>query len=248
MIAPAPHAPTGAPVARRFAVAAAVAAAVLLAGCATGPDPRDPFEPFNRSVHNFNQKLDDAVLKPVATAYHDNLPSPVRTGVHNFFGNIEDAWSMVNSLLQLKVTDAIESFFRVTINTTIGMGGLLDWATEMRLEKNREDFGQTLGHYGMPPGPYLVLPVLGPSTVRDTAALPVDYKGNLVNQVDPSGTRLGLKAVDLIDTRATLLRASSLVEDVALDRYTFTRDAYLQMRRADVFENRPPELPEDPKE
>lgn len=248
MTAPAPIASSGAPLVRRLALVSVLASGVLLAGCATGPDPRDPYEPFNRSVYNFNQKLDDAVLKPVATAYHDNLPSPVRTGVHNFFGNIEDAWSMVNSLLQLKVADAAESFFRVTINTTIGFGGLLDWATEMRLEKNREDFGQTLGHYGVPSGPYLVLPVLGPSTVRDTAALPIDYKGDLVNQVDPSGSRYGLKAVDLIDTRARLLRASSLVEDVALDRYTFTRDAYLQMRRADVFEGHPPELPEDPKE
>lgn len=234
--------------ARRLALAVALACAGALAGCATGPHPQDPFEPFNRNIDTFNRNVDDAVLKPVATAYRDVLPSPVRTGVSNFFGNLGDVWSGVNSLLQFKAVNAAESLMRVAINTTLGVAGLLDVASEIGLERHREDFGQTLGHWGVPTGPYLVLPLLGPSTVRDTAALPLDMKGDLAAQFNPESTRNSLYVVRVIDTRANLLRATSVMEEVALDRYTFTRDAWLQKRRAEVFEGQPPELPEDPKE
>lgn len=244
---PAPYLRT-APLVRRLAQAGALACACVLAGCATGPNPRDPFEPFNRQIDTFNRTIDDAVLKPVATTYRDVLPSPVRTGVTNFFGNLSDVWSGVNSLLQLKVVNTADNLMRVVVNTTFGLGGLLDWASEMGLERHREDFGQTLGHWGVPTGPYLVLPLLGPSTVRDAAALPVDMKADLAAQFDPASTRNSLQVVRIIDTRANLLRASSVMEEVALDRYTFTRDIWMAKRRADVFEDQPPELPDEPKE
>ncbi len=233
---------------RRLASLAVLAAASMLAGCATGPNPQDPFEPFNRGVYRFNETVDNAVFKPVATAYQDTLPSPVRTGVANFFGNLGDVWSGVNSLLQLKVGDAASSLMRVTINTTIGLGGLLDWASEMGLDRHREDFGQTLGHYGVPAGPYLVLPLLGPSTVRDTAALPVDRQGDLVQEINPEASRNASIVLRAVDTRANLLQASRVMEAVALDPYTFTRDAWLQKRRSDVHDGQPPALPDEPKE
>ena len=145
---------------------------VVSAGCATAPggDARDPWEPYNRSMTSFNDAVDDAVLKPVATVYRDVLPQPVRTGFGNFFGNLGDVWSFVNNVLQAKPEGSLHSFWRVVVNSTIGLGGVLDPATEMRLERHREDFGQTLGRWGVPPGPYFVIPLLGPSTVRDTAA------------------------------------------------------------------------------
>ncbi len=230
---------------RCIALAAAVSA---LAGCAAGPDRRDPFEPFNRSIMRFNDDVDGLVLKPVATAYRDVLPAPLRTGVNNFFSNLGDAWSTVNALLQLKVPYAAENFMRFGINTVFGFGGILDIASEAGLERHREDFGQTLGHYGVPPGPYVVLPLLGPSTVRDTAALGVDWKGDLVRRTDTESVRNLLQGVRIVDTRANLRRATSVMEEISLDRYTFVRDAYLQKRRAEIFEGEPPELPEEPKE
>ena len=153
----------------------------MLGGCATGPTPipRDPFEPLNRQVSQFNEGVDDAVLKPVATVYKNGVPPLVRTGVSNFFGNLGDVWSFVNSVLQFKFQNAAENFMRLNVNTFFGLGGILDIASELNIERHKEDFGQTLGRWGVPAGPYLVLPLLGPSTVRDTVALPVDYKGDL---------------------------------------------------------------------
>jgi len=202
----------------------------LLQGCATGPNPRDPFEPFNRSVSRFNEGLDEAVVKPVAKVYQDVLPSPVRTGINNFFGNLSDVWSMVNNLLQGRPQAAGDSLMRFSINTTMGLGGVLDWATEMGIERHREDFGKTLGRWGLDTGPYLVLPVLGPSTVRDTAALVVDAKGDLVGQVHDVSARNSLYGLRAVDLRANLLRAGEVLDQAALDKYSFTRDAYLQRR------------------
>ncbi|HYW56310.1 MAG TPA: VacJ family lipoprotein [Polaromonas sp.] len=204
----------------------------MLQGCATGPNPRDPFEPFNRSVSRFNDGLDEAIVKPVAKAYQGVVPSPVRTGVNNFFGNLSDVWSFFNSVFQLKPLEANESLMRVGVNTLFGMGGVLDVASEMGLERNRQDFGKTLGRWGVETGPYLVLPILGPSTVRDASALVVDAKGDLVMQLDHIRTRNSLAVLRGVDQRATVLRAGDVLEQAALDKYSFTRDSYLQRRGA----------------
>ena len=213
-------------------MARALCAGVLacLAGTALAQQA-DPLEAYNRSMTRFNDTVDEVVLKPVATAYQQAMPAPVRTGVSNFFGNLGDAWSFVNNTLQLRGEAAMASLFRVGINTTMGLGGVLDVATEMRIDRYKQDFGLTLGRWGVPTGPYLVLPLLGPSTVRDTAALPVDfYVGDLVDQVDDMGVRNSLYGLRIINTRANLLGTTSVIETAALDRYSFTRDAYLQLR------------------
>ena len=220
-----------------------VAAALLLTACASGPNanPRDPMEPFNRGVYGFNDAVDRAVIKPVATAYRDVLPSPVRTGVSNFFNNLQDLWSFVNNTLQLKGEGAGNSIVRFGVNTVFGLGGLIDIASEMRIERHPEDFGQTLGRWGVGAGPYVVLPLLGPSTVRDTAALPVDMTGNVVSQVDHVPTRNSATVLNLVDRRSQLLDASQMLDEVALDPYSFTRDAYLQRRRNQVYDGNPPD-------
>lgn len=216
---------------------------LMLSGCATGPnaDRRDPLEPFNRGVYQFNDTVDRAVIKPVATAYRDVLPSPVRTGVTNFFANLQDAWSFVNNGLQLKGESAGNSLVRFGVNTFLGLGGVLDIATEMKVPRHTEDFGQTLGYWGVRSGPYLVLPLLGPSTVRDTVALPVDAQGNLVSGVSDVPTRNSLTTLNLLNQRARLLDATSMLDQVALDPYTFIRDAFLQRRQNDVYDGYPPE-------
>ncbi len=217
---------------------------LTLAGCATGPDRRDPFEPFNRKVLKFNDEVDAAVLKPVATAYQEYVPSPARKAVSNVFSNLGDVWSMANSLLQFKFPQAAESLMRVSINTVLGFYGILDIATEAGLQRHREDFGQTPGFWGVPSGPYLVLPLLGPSSVRDASGFVVDRRADLVRAVDPEDARNGLYALRIVDTRATFLRAGRLLEEVSLDRYTFLRDAYLQRRQAEIFDGDPPRTPD----
>lgn len=219
-----------------------------LAGCASGPraNPADPLEPFNRSMYKFNDVVDRNVLKPVATVYQDVTPSLVRRGVSNFFGNIQDAWSFVNNVLQLKGEAATSSFMRFGINTFLGFGGILDWASEMKLERYPEDFGQTLGRWGVGAGPYVVLPLLGPSTLRDSLALPVEFKGDLVNQIDDVAVRTTLHGVRVLDKRAALLKAETVLEEAALDKYAFIRDAFMQRRRNAVYDGNPPD--EEPEE
>lgn len=206
----------------------------LIQGCATGPNanPADPFEPFNRGVFSFNDGLDRAVLRPVASAYRDITPSPVRTGVTNFFGNISDVWSLVNNVLQLKPKESAETLMRISFNTIFGFAGVFDLASEMKLQKHSEDFGQTLGYWGVGPGPYVVLPVLGPSNVRDTVGTAVDVNTDLVNRLRNVPTRNSLAGLRVIDVRANLLGAGDVVDQAALDKYSFTRDAYLQRRRS----------------
>jgi phospholipid-binding lipoprotein MlaA len=213
--------------------AALVVSLLLLVGCATGPtaNPRDPLEPFNRGVFQFNDVVDRAVIKPAATAYREVLPLPVRTGVNNFFNNLQDAWSAVNSALQLSGEAAANNLTRFAVNTFLGLGGVLDIASEMQIERHTEDFGQTLGHWGVGAGPYMVLPLFGPSTVRDTAALPIDTQGNLVSRISDVSSRNSATALNLLDRRSGFLAASDMLDQVALDPYTFTRDAYLQRRR-----------------
>lgn len=206
----------------------------LLGGCATAPgaNPSDPLEPFNRSVFRFNDRIDKAIVKPVAIAYRDATPALVRTGVNNFFGNLADVWSLVNNVLQIKVVEAADTLFRVSVNTTMGLGGLIDVASEMKIEKHSEDFGQTLGHWGVPAGPYLVLPLLGSSTLRDGLAKSVDIRGDVVTNIDRIPVRNSLTTLRLVDARASFLGAGELLESAALDKYTFARDVYLQRRRS----------------
>lgn len=205
-----------------------------LGGCATGPNPADPFEPWNRRVANFNEHVDSVVLKPAAIGYRQAVPAPARTGINNFFANLGDGWSAVNNLLQLRVHHALETWMRFGVNSFLGFGGILDLASELGIERHRADFGQTLGRWGVETGPYMVLPLLGPSTLRDTLALPVDHWGDPVRIVEGAPLETGLYALRAVDTRANLLRASSVLDDAALDKYSFTRDAYLQRRRAQV--------------
>lgn len=215
--------------------ALALGVTVLLSGCA-GPNPRDPFESYNRAMFKFNDTVDQVALKPAATAYRNVLPSFVQTGVNNFFGNLSDVWSTVNNLLQGKGEAGMSDLTRVALNSTFGLAGLLDIASEAGLPKHNEDFGQTLGYWGVPSGPYLMLPLLGPSTVRDTSALPVDFHGDLWYYKEPVYLRNIGTATRAVDQRANLLDASSLLEDAALDRYEFIRDGYLQRRESKVYD------------
>lgn len=218
-----------------------LAASWALTGCATGPNahPRDPLEPLNRGVYRFNDAVDKAVLKPTATAYTKITPTFVQKGVRNFFSNLGDAWSTVNSILQLKGQDAANSFSRLTVNTVFGLGGIFDVATEARIPQSKQDFGLTLGRWGVPSGPYVVLPLMGPSTLRDTAALPIDMKGNPVGAVSHVGARNALSALSVVDYRAQMLQASDLLDQAALDPYILLRDAYLQQRDARAGQARP---------
>lgn len=232
-----------------LAVSLRISAIVLclsLAACASGPNanPSDPLEPFNRGVYKFNDGLDRNLLKPVAVAYKEATPAVMQKGIGNFFNNLQDLWSMVNNALQLKAEGAANSLVRVTMNTTIGIFGLIDVASDLKVKRHTEDFGQTLGHWGVGSGPYLVLPVLGPSTLRDTVALPVDFRGDMVSQSDNIPARNTLTVVRIVDRRARLLRAGDMVEEAALDNYSFIRDAFLQRRRNDVFDGNPPDEPE----
>lgn len=213
-----------------------VLACAWLTGCATGPNanPRDPLEPFNRGVSQFNDAVDSAVLKPVATAYRDVTPDVIRTGVNNFFENLRDVWSTVNATLQLKPRAATENALRVGVNSVFGFGGLFDIASEMGIERTRLDFGQTLGRWGVPSGPYLVLPIFGPSSIRDAAGFGVETSGDLVSHVDHIPTRNSMYVLRAVETRANLLRATSMLEGAALDKYSFTRDIYLQRRESQI--------------
>lgn len=220
----------------RMRTVAALVAVAGLAGCATGPDanPSDPLEPFNRGVSSFNDAVDRVALKPAATVYTTLTPNPVRTGVSNFFGNLRDVWSTVNAALQLKPQAATENALRVGFNTFFGFGGLIDLASEMGIERTPLDFGQTLGRWGVPSGPYLVLPLFGPSSIRDAAGFGVETRGDLVSHVDHIPTRNSLYVLRAVETRANLLRATAMLEGAALDPYSFTRDIYMQRRQSRI--------------
>jgi len=218
---------------------AGMALAIALTGCAS-TNPQDPLEGFNRAMFSFNDTLDKAALKPAAEAYQAVLPSFVQTGIGNFFGNLGDVWSAVNNFLQGKIEAGALDLVRVTANTTLGVLGLFDIASDSGVPKHEEDFGQTLGSWGVPSGPYIVLPFFGASTVRDTVALPVDLKGNIWGYKEPVRWRNTGTVVRLVDRRASLLDASNLMEDAALDRYQFIRDAFMQRRLNNVYDGDPP--------
>jgi phospholipid-binding lipoprotein MlaA len=227
----------------RWGMLALALVALLLQGCATvaRPDKRDPLESVNRSVFAFNDAVDAAVVKPVATAYRDVVPSLVRKGVGNFFNNLEDVWSIVNNAIQGRRMQTGHSIGRVMVNSTVGLLGLVDVASDLNIERHTTGFGMTLGRWGVPPGPYVVMPLLGPSTLREVAALPVDRQGNALTYVDDETTRTVLTATKLINLRAKYLSAGDVVAGAALDKYSFTRDSYLQRQRNQQYDGNPPD-------
>ena len=217
-----------------FRTSAVLAAgAMALAGCATvtNPNPADPIEGFNRSVYTFNDTLDKTVMTPVAKGYRFVVPEPARDMVTNFFSNVGDVYNFANNLLQLQVTAAAQDLMRLTINTVFGIGGLVDFATPAGLPKHSQDFGVTLGKWGLPDGPYLVLPLFGPSTVRDTVGMAGNMFIDPTSYIKPDWVSYSIFGVRLVNTRANLLDASNLLEAAALDPYSFTRDAYLARRK-----------------
>ncbi|MBI4193758.1 MAG: VacJ family lipoprotein [Betaproteobacteria bacterium] len=224
----------------RAFVACGVVFLALLGGCASTGNPRDPLEPINRGIYHFNDGVDTVLLKPAAEVYRGALPQFIRTGVHNFFSNINDVIVALNNLLQAKFLNAASDVGRIVVNTTVGVLGVLDIATELGLEKHNEDFGQTLGFWGIGDGPYLVLPILGPSNVRDAFGTLVDFKTDPLTYVDPTRDRNVLWGVRAVNRRAELLDTTSILETAALDPYEFLRDAYLQRRRNLVHDGSPP--------
>lgn len=251
---------------RAFAACLTVCALVFATGCATtaapvaaeggasSPEPAaqtppvnraDPWENWNRKVYGFNSAIDDAVVRPVAEFYANVVPQPVRTGVTNFFGNFADAWSAVNNLLQGKLADSGQDLARVGTNTIFGLGGIFDVATDLGMDPQREDLGQTLGRWGVPAGPYVVWPLFGPSTLRDSFTLPLDrYWGPALAFADER-TQYVLAAFGLVNERANLLPATRMLDGIALDKYVFVRDAYLQRRRSLVYDGNEPSDDDD---
>jgi phospholipid-binding lipoprotein MlaA len=218
---------------------------LMLSGCASTAN-NDPLEGFNRGVYKFNDVADKAVIKPVAGAYKAVLPSPVRSGVNNFFSNLNTFVSVINDLLQFKFDKAAEGAGRFVINSTFGIAGLVDVASMDGIEKRNEDFGQTLGHWGVGSGAYIVLPFLGPSSVRDTTGLVVDTLAfDPISYVEDPATRNLPRTINLIDKRAQYLPASDLLDEAALDPYAFMRDAYFQRRNSQIHDGNVPMLEED---
>lgn len=220
-------------------------AALCCAACATGPNanPADPLEPMNRAIYTVNDKIDTYVAVPVAKGYRRVTPQPVRTAVTNVFNNFGDVGNAINNLLQGKGVAAAESVMRVAINTVLGLGGLIDIATPAGLPRHPQDLGLTLGTWGLPSGPYLVLPLFGPSTVRDGIGMAGDVFTDPVTYMDPAW-RNSLFALQFVNTRSNLLDATSLLEQAALDKYSFVRDAYLQQRRQRLRGDEAGDLPD----
>ncbi len=218
--------------------------AATLQGCATRQNP-DPFETVNRKVFSFNDTLDEAVLQPVARGYKSVTPQPVRTAISNFGGNFKDLWTAVNLFLQGQPGQGATQIMRVSVNSTLGLAGLIDIATPMRLERRNEDFGQTLGVWGVPPGAYIVWPLLGSSTARDSLSIPGDMYFSSRMVISDDEAAVGASILQLINARAALLDVTNLLGDVALDKYSFVRDGYLQRRQSLIYDGEPPEQDED---
>jgi len=227
----------------RAVLAVAVA---LVAGCAAAPSREDPFEPMNRALYQFHDTVDTAVVKPVARAYIDVVPELVRTGVSNVFNNIEDLISAVNDLLQGKFDKLDNDLGRVLLNTAFGVGGIFDLASMVGIERGNEDFGQTLGAWGLPQGPYLFVPFFGPTTVRDGSGTIVRIMVGPVGYIGEVPLRNSLYGLGAVDLRAQALSAGAIVDTAALDRYLFIRNAYLQRRRYLLYDGKPPPEPEEP--
>lgn len=219
-----------------------ILAAVAMAGCASvkNPNPADPLESFNRGSYAFNDTLDKIIVKPVAQGYNKVMPDTGKSMVINFFSNLDDVVVTANDLLQFKFVQAFSDGMRVLVNSTVGIGGLIDVAS-INLEKHNEDFGQTLGYWGIRSGPYLVVPILGPSTLRDSIGDIGDGQVSAISNTKHVATRNQLYLTKGIKRRAQLLENESLLDDAVIDRYTFIRDAYLQRRESLVYDGNPPE-------
>jgi phospholipid-binding lipoprotein MlaA len=214
---------------------------LTLLGCATPANHYDPLEPVNRPVYAFNQALDKAVVKPVARGYVAVTPTPVRKGVSNFFGNLEDVYIGVSDLLEGKLREAGGDVGRVLVNSTVGIAGLFDVASEANLPKHNADFGQVLGHWGVPSGPYIVMPVLGSKTLRDSADWAGGYFFDPVRALREQRTRNELQALKFVDLRASLLSATAVFDAASFgDEYSFVRDSYLQRRYSLIWDGNPP--------
>jgi len=222
----------------------AAAMAGLLGGCATSGSAKDPAEGVNRAVFAFNEGLDTVLIKPVAKGYDIVMPTPARTGVGNFFSNVADVFIGVNNLLQGKPSEAASDAGRFLVNSTVGILGFFDIASEMGLDKHEEDFGQTFGRWGAGPGAYVVLPFFGPRTVRDTGGLVLDVAADPVANIHHVPTRNSFTALRIVADRAALLPADKVIEEAALDKYSYVRDAYLQRRRSLVYDGNPPREPD----
>lgn len=216
--------------------------ALSLSACATTGErePHDPYESYNRAAHEFNYQLDRFVLKPVAKGYDTVVPEPISWGISNFFSNLNEITVIINDLLQGKFQQAAHDAGRFALNTTVGVGGIFDVAGHAGHRKNNEDFGQTLGAWGVESGPYLVLPFLGPSTIRDTAALPVDMYTDPVMHVEGDDARIALVATRVVDQRAGMLGSERVLEAATDDNYTYIREAFLQRRQHLVYDGNPP--------
>jgi len=219
-------------------------AALVLNGCATNinANPKDPWESVNRKVFEINDSVDQAVVRPVAVAYKDYTPDLAQKGINNFFGNLRDFWSAVNSAFQLKLGQTAELTGRVLVNTTVGVLGLFDAATPLNLNKHKEDFGKTLGYWGMPSGPYLVMPFFGPSTLRDATGFLVDVELNpTFHDVRDVPLRNSLYVINAVDVRKGFLGLEDNLNAIAFDKYSFIRDAYLQRRLYEIYDGNPPD-------
>ena len=216
-------------------------ASLVLGGCAsTHHNPKDPFEPFNRGVYQFNETVDKAIIKPAAKGYNAVMPVPGKVMVFNFFSNLDDVIVAINDLLQLKIVDAVSGSGRILVNSTISFYGLVDVASRVGLEKHNEDFGQTLGRWGVGSGPYLVIPLFGPSSVRDGVGLYADIRTGVLRRFKHVDTRNQLYTTNVLSKRADLLNKEKVLDEAMIDRYSFVRDAYLQRRKSLIYDGNPP--------
>ncbi|QZA81165.1 MlaA family lipoprotein [Deefgea piscis] len=212
---------------------------LLLGACATPQNNYDPLEPINRPIYKMNKAVDDAVLRPVAKGYVRFVPPPLRKGVDNFFENIDDLFSIPAALLQGKATPASKSFGRVLVNSTVGVGGLIDWASDLPIEKQNQDLGQTLGYWGLPTGPYLMVPFYGPTTLRDSVEPLSRFIWGPIDYVDDLAGQITYYSVYIVNARAQILPLDKIIDEQA-DPYAFIRDSYLQRRWFKIHDGNPP--------
>lgn len=227
---------------RKGAACVVLAATTILTGCVslTSHKENDPLEAMNRSIYQFNEKADEYVAEPLAKGYQYVTPEFVDRGVSNFFNNLDDVTVFINDILQLKLNQALSDGARLVVNSTVGVIGFMDIATGMGLPKHHEDFGQTLGSYGLGTGPYIVLPILGPSTLRDTAGLYADSFVDPIQQIEESDEMWATYTLKGVDARADLISTKKIVDDASLDPYEFMRSGYFQRREYLVYDGNPP--------